>query len=106
VLHLEPCRFDRAVQSRAVDVGSWTLREKYDLAGNAFASVCSIALLTAMVAAAPISHALVVKPLRGQDEPGEPGQDDSIEGEECGEEQGESETPVSQSDDVSVVSMM
>lgn len=106
MLHLEPCRFDRAVQSRAFDAGSWTLREKYDLAGNAFSSVCSIALLTAMVAAAPIAHALAVKPLSGQGEPGEPGQDDSIDGEECGEEQGESETPVTHSDAVSVASMM
>ena len=70
-----------ALQSRAADASSWTDREKYDLAGNAFSSVCSIALLTAMVAAAPIGHAFSVKPLKGQGEPGDPGQGDSVFGE-------------------------
>jgi hypothetical protein len=91
-----------ALQSRADDASSWTDREKYDLAGNAFSSVCSIALLTAMMAAAPIGLAFAVKPLLGQGKSDDPGQSDSVFGDGGGEEQGESESLVSQSDCVSV----
>ena len=106
MFHPSPCRFDRALQSRAVDPSSWTIREKYDLAGNAFSSVCSIAFLTAMMAAAPIEKAVAVKPLRGQGDPGEPEQDDSACGEEYGEEHSESETSVAPSDCTSADSLV
>jgi hypothetical protein len=77
------------------------MREKYDLAGNAFSSVCSIAFLTAMMAAAPIGKAVAVKPLRGQADPDGPEQDDSTCGKDYDEENNESETPVTVSDCIS-----
>ena len=85
----------------------WTYREKLDLAGNAFAGPCSFALLTALLAFAPLGLAFSedVKSLRvdrqhsDDDSKGdaESGHEDDGEG-----EGGESESPVG--DDFEMVS--
>jgi hypothetical protein len=50
-------RFDLSLQERARNPHAWSLREKYDLAGNAFAATCSLAFITAMVVSAPFEAA-------------------------------------------------
>ena len=91
--------FDLDLQAQACDPDMWSFREKVDLAGNAFAGPCSFALLTALMAYAPLELAFSedVKSLRlhGQNAEGDGEGDAEGGGEDDGEgEEGESESPV------------
>ena len=99
--------FDLDLQAQACDPFMWTYREKLDLAGNAFAGPCSFALLTALMAFAPLGLAfsedvksLQVDRQNSHDDgkiDAESGHEDDGEG-----EGGESESPVG--DDFEMVS--
>ena len=83
-------RFDLSLQERASSPQAWSLREKYDLAGNAFAATCSLAFITAMVVSAPFEAAFA------DDVEPEPVPHSETESNES--EAGEEEDPASDSD--------